>query len=345
MGDILYTPDNYPYVFKPFEHQYTILSSTWKKRDWAYFMEMGTGKSKVLCDNAGLMFLNGVIEGVVVVAKKGEYINWHYSELPTHMPDAIDWRSYVFSTYRWRVTAGKRDWANFTARSDGRVLRVLSCNIEAFGTEPLEAALTEFYKLTGGKVMFAVDESTCIKNHTAKRSKALYKWSGKATMRRIMTGLPNPQSPLDIWGQSLALRKGLLGASNFTAFRSKYAIMEDLFLGSRRVRRVAGYQRLNELTQFIQSFSSMVKKEDCLDLPEKIYKKVAVELTARQKELMQDLADTFMAEVEGETVEVTSALAMLTKLHQVACGQLKMDDGRYVTVCLLYTSPSPRDIL
>ena len=42
---------NYKFKTKPYAHQLTALEKSWNKENFAYFMEMGTGKTKVLIDN------------------------------------------------------------------------------------------------------------------------------------------------------------------------------------------------------------------------------------------------------------------------------------------------------
>ena len=39
---------------------------SWERPYFAYFMEMGTGKSKVLIDNVSMLYDNGKINGVVL---------------------------------------------------------------------------------------------------------------------------------------------------------------------------------------------------------------------------------------------------------------------------------------
>ena len=47
---------NYKFKTKPFDgHQLDALEESWDKENFAYFMEMGTGKSKVLLDNAAIL--------------------------------------------------------------------------------------------------------------------------------------------------------------------------------------------------------------------------------------------------------------------------------------------------
>ena len=46
---------NYKFKTKPYAHQVTALENSWMKEYYAYFMEMGTGKSKVLIDNVNAL--------------------------------------------------------------------------------------------------------------------------------------------------------------------------------------------------------------------------------------------------------------------------------------------------
>ena len=64
---------HYKYKSKPFAHQKKALEMSWDKEVFAYFMEMGTGKSKVLIDNIAMLYNAGKINGALIVAPKGVY--------------------------------------------------------------------------------------------------------------------------------------------------------------------------------------------------------------------------------------------------------------------------------
>ena len=54
------------------QHQITALEKSWNKESvYAYFMEMGTGKSKVLVDNMAMLYDKGKINGALIIAPKG----------------------------------------------------------------------------------------------------------------------------------------------------------------------------------------------------------------------------------------------------------------------------------
>ena len=83
---------NYKFKMKPYKHQLTALEKSWNRETYAYFMEMGTGKTKVLIDNAAMLYDKGKIDGLLIVAPKGVIGTWYNQELPAHLPDQrIDW--------------------------------------------------------------------------------------------------------------------------------------------------------------------------------------------------------------------------------------------------------------
>ena len=87
----------YKFKTNPYEPQIKALELSWKRKKFALFMEMGTGKSKVLIDTIAMQYDNGLIDSAVIVAPKGVYRNWEKEQIPLHMPEHIDYTSYVWS--------------------------------------------------------------------------------------------------------------------------------------------------------------------------------------------------------------------------------------------------------
>ena len=87
---------NYKFKTKPYAHQLKALEMSWEKKAFAYFMEMGTGKSKVLIDNISMLYDKGKINGVLIVAPKGVVKNWYEGEIPTHLVDHIEHKSVLW---------------------------------------------------------------------------------------------------------------------------------------------------------------------------------------------------------------------------------------------------------
>ena len=275
------------YKFKttPFKHQADVLKVSWDKTNWAYFLEMGTGKSKVAIDNAGILFERGIIDTFIVVAPKGVYRNWANLEIPAHLPDRIK-RNVV----TWNPSPGKRQKEEVTTLLlPSESLRVLVMNVEALSTGKGQRYLEAL--LGASEALLAVDESTAIKSPKARRTKALIKLAGLAKYRRILTGFPVTQSPMDLWAQCRFLDKSLLGdcGDNFFQFQYRYAVMKRRSVGSHSYNQLVGYRNLDQLSELLKVFSSRITKEECLDLPSKIYIQRNVAMTDEQRRIYSDL--------------------------------------------------------
>ena len=312
---------NYKFKTKPYAHQITALEKSWNKIAYAYFMEMGTGKSKVLVDNIAMLYDAGKINGALIIAPKGVYRNWYSSEIPIHLASHIQHKMVL-----WTASTSKAKDKEYQQlfKSDYD-LHILVMNVEAFSTKKGIDFASKF--LRTHKTIMAVDESTTIKTPSAKRTKAIVDLGTKAHYRRILTGSPVTKSPLDLYTQCAFLHEDLLGFSSFYAFRNRYAHMIDRNFGGRRVQIVGSYQRLDELADILNKFSYRVLKEDCLDLPEKIYIKREIELTDEQEKAYATMKSAALASIKGKLATAPHVLTQMMRLHQITCGHLKTDEG------------------
>jgi len=90
---------NYKFKTKPYAHQLTALEKSWNRETYAYFMEMGTGKTKVLIDNVAMLYDKGKVNGALIVAPKGVIGTWYNQEIPTHMPDLESTGAFNITLY------------------------------------------------------------------------------------------------------------------------------------------------------------------------------------------------------------------------------------------------------
>ena len=320
---------DYKYKTKPFAHQAEVLKTSWDKTNWAYFLEMGTGKSKVAIDNAALLFERGEIDTFIVVAPKGVYRNWANLEIPAHMPDRIE-RDVVI----WRPDPPKgQKQALNDLLTPSEHLRVLVMNVEALSTRKGQRFLEAL--LRASVAFLAVDESTTIKSPKATRTKSLIKLSGLAKYRRILTGFPVTQSPMDLWAQCRFLDASLLGdcGDNYHKFEWRYAIMKRRSVGTHSYNQLVGYRNLEQLTMLIKEFSSRITKAECLDLPAKIYIQRNITLTEEQSRIYQDLKDYALAHLgDDKFMTTTNVMTQLLRMQQILSGHTKTDDGIFVEI-------------
>ena len=312
------------YIFKtkPYEHQFKALKKSWNKEFYGLFMEMGTGKSKVLIDEIASLYLRGKITAALIIAPKGVYRNWERGELPTHMPDQVPTLVAAWKAPSEMSKKDKEDLKNILI-PNGK-LRILLMNVEAFSSTKGTKYAAQF--LHKSSALMAVDESTTIKTPSASRTKNVLRVGKLAKYRRIMTGSPVTKNPLDIFSQLEFLSPTIL-KQNYWAFRSRYAIMRNVNFGPRSTQLVVGFQRLPELNKVVEQHSYRVLKEDCLDLPDKVYEKRFVSLTPEQVKAYEEMRRFNMTELEGEVMTSLSSLTALIRLHQISCGHVTLDSG------------------
>ena len=308
---------DYKFKSKPFAHQLTALKMSWNKEVFAYFMEMGTGKSKVLIDNIAMLYDKGKINGALIIAPKGVYKNWLESEIPNHLPDHIE-KKIGF----WQTKPDALDMkAMFQADED---LHICIMNVEAFSTKKGLQYAWKF--LNCHRALIGIDESTTIKNPGAKRTKAILDLAKYSKYRRILTGSPVTKSPLDLFSQCQFLDPWLLDQQSYYSFRTRYAICRKINVSGRQVEIVVGYRNLGELSEKLKPFSYRCLKDDCLDLPKKTYMKRIIQLTDEQKKLYKQMKEQALAFLNGKMTTTATVITQLMRLHQITCGHFKADD-------------------
>ena len=314
---------NYKFKTKPYDHQKLALEKSWAEKTYALFMEMGTGKSKVLVDNIAILYDTAAIRGALIVAPKGVYKNWYDIEIPVHLPDHVK-----HSKVLWEPTSSKKKQLELDTLFDKKKeLKVLIMNVEAFSTPKGLQFAKKYLSLFNGRALFGIDESTTIKNPTAKRTKSILQLGNLVTYRRILTGSPVTKSPLDLYTQCMFLDKKHLGLESYYSYRARYAHMVKRNFGGRQVQIIDSYRRLDELAGKLDHFSYRVLKEDCLDLPPKVFTTRIVELSTEQKEQYVMMKQAAIAEHKGKLMSSATALTTLLRLHQITCGTFKADDG------------------
>lgn len=319
MGEVTYT--DYAFKTQPYKHQHDCWKISRDKTSFALFLDMGCGKTKVILDTAGYLYQKKEITGHIIVAPKGVYLNWVDEEIPKHMSDAVPIRMAYWSSY-----ARKRELqALEDLYKPGECLRILVVNIEAFNSEKAVNMMVKF--MSKYKCLMTIDESTTIKNPRAKRTKICINLGKYAAYRRICSGNPIPNGPLDLYSQSEFLRKNLMGFTNFYAFRNRFAVMQNIKLGKQSFDKVVGYKDLAYLKTLMNKFAFIIKKEDCLDLPEKIYMPlIDVEMGPHQTKAYKEMREDAIVILEDGASTAQMAMTQLLRLHQIACGFIKPDD-------------------
>ena len=243
------------------------------------------------------------------------------SRVANHLADHIE-----NVTVLWQANINKKQQEKLDQLfKTGHELHILVMNVEALSTDKGKLFAAKF--LRSHKSMLAIDESTTIKNPKAKRTKNILSLGDICKYRRIMTGSPVTRNPLDLYSQCEFLNPRLLQFTSYYAFRNRYAEMKTIHVHGRSVNVVHKFQNLKELSETLKPFSYRVLKQDCLDLPEKVYIKREISLSPEQKKLYEQMKKQAIAVLNGNQVTSVTVLTQLMRLQQITCGHFTADDG------------------
>jgi len=328
MQYIILTMANF-FLKEPFLHQLKARRICHDRNinNFAYLMEMGTGKTITAIMDLMILHHEKGVDNCVIFAPKSVYRNW-YKEITEFV--APEKTKYVINTWdpslKDPVTKAK---LTDLLQKSVVPLNVFLMNIEAISSPKGVKFLEKYLSVQDKKkTMMIVDESTVIKTHNAKRTKNLIKLAKDLSYKRILTGTPVTKSPLDIYTQFAFLDPKILGQSNYYAFRARYAkIINRPTSGGRHFPLITGYQRLDELEKKIYSAAFRVKKDECVDLPEKIYMKRFIPMSEKQLVAYESLRRNAMFIFNDKTTTTVNRLSQIVKLHQVCCGFTINDHG------------------
>lgn len=316
-------------------HQQVALERMDGRDKYALFMEQGTGKTWDFMADAEREYNRGHIDGLFVLAPKGVDSNWVLREVPAHLEVP-----HIAHYFRSGASVKKKKEMEglFLPREHGQMppLRILAMNYEALLTDEGYTFAERFLRTI--TCMGVLDESRRIKNNKSARTKAVMSLRKLIAIRRIGTGTPMANKPLDVFQQMEFLESGLLGTTSFRAFTAEYAdlVAEDSPLMRHIQMRTNNkfakpqviarnedgtfrWRNLDQLQKLLEPYSYRVLKKDCLDLPEKIYKTRFYELPPKARKLYNSMRDKLRIEF-GDGIITAQRLDSLIKLQQINSG-------------------------
>lgn len=306
-------------------HQKEALVFSEKKPDtdfFGLFMDPGTGKTKVALEKMAKLYLERTIDTALVFAPNGVHVQWVEEQAAEHCP--IPYRALIWSGHR------RKSWqeeARFVLRKRDALL-IVAINYEALTTK--NGIHFCRYLVKNREVGIFADESSRIRNPRAIRTRQMLALAGDARTRVIMTGTPIAKGIENLWSQMQFLSEDILKCRTFVQFRSLYCKVRPV-PGRRGAVMISGYQRVEELMSLLAPHVFVKTKEECLDLPDKIYQKSPVPLTNEQARAYETMRDELIVQLsELERVTVAHLISARAKLRQIAIGFI-LDQNKKAT--------------
>lgn len=329
---------------KPMTHQLTGCARLATSDIFAMGAEQGTGKTWMLLADAEYRWERGEIDGVLVIAPNGVHVNWVVREIPTHL-------SAPYNATFWQSGPSKRQQAilakqlkAITATPQCRVMFIHAMNVDAVNTKGGFEHAEKFIKsFPLGRVVIIVDESHTIKNPAAKRTQRVIELGRECRVRRVASGTLVANSPLDLFSQFDFLSPGLLGTRSYRAFVAEYAdllpegspLIQDIIrrTGARGAPQIVArnkdgtlrFRNLDKLCGLMAPHTFRVTKDECLDLPDKIYQTHYFDLLPEQRKAYEHVVNERNWLKDGGEIDTFTALTVITKLRQITSGFILSD--------------------
>lgn len=319
-------------AYQLMEHQQKAILQCNQREYFAYFMDPGLGKTLTVIHEVQSL----PVTTIVVICPKSIMSVWAEEIIKFAPHNNVDvWDGNDFEP-EWNGKPNSKYWfiINIDAVNPVEVkVKDADGNLIIVGTKKgkpvyqtkifckgFDATKRLVFK---DNSMLVVDESTIIKNADAKRTKAVTKLGKFANYRRILTGTPIANTPLDVYAQFNFLSEDIFKYSkNYHAFRARYAVM-----GGYQLKQVIDYKNQEQLAAIIAQHSFRASKDEYLNLPPRTTQIRHVELSPATWKAYRMLVDELVVEIADSQMPIDMAVKKIVKLRQLTGGWLKDDDG------------------
>lgn len=193
-------------------------------------------------------------------------------------------------------------------------------NYDYFRASNQKQVLNKFWKEVGKNRKintFILDEATRIKNTKANTTKNIKKLLKKDNFKKkkksvvFMSGTPAPNAAHELY--SILNEISPIDFATKTHFYEYYCGMKYNFDGYGYETNI-GNQKLEELFHKLSPYTYRKKKEDILDLPDKIYQNIMLEMSPKEQKLYDEIADDVANEIFASSN--SNPLTTLLRLRQ-----------------------------
>ena len=278
-----------------FPHQVPAVEKMMHTTIGALFMEMGTGKSRTTIE---------------LVHRRLGRIDKAIWFCPVSLKETVrqEILKHTDCTYEDIYVFGDKT----TAKGLPRVLWYV-IGIES--TSSSMRVVLAINRLITSQTMVILDESSFIKGHTSMRTMRITELSKKAKYRLILTGTPISQGVVDLYSQMRFLSPKILGYNSFYSFAANHLEYSDKFPD-----KIVRSHNTAYIAAKIKPYVYQITKEECLDLPKKLYETRYCYPTDEQAKYYDFAKDQILSELEKENFDSSVIFRLFTALQEIACG-------------------------
>jgi len=289
---------SWPGRFTPFDHQRTTAEFLVANKKSFCFSEMGTGKSASAIWAADFLMTRGCISRALIIC-------------PLSIMDSA-WRADLFNVAMHRTV-------DIAYGSADKRKKVIEGGAEFVIINYDGVRVVEKEILAGKFDLVIVDEASHYKNPKTARWKSLNRIVGPDDWLWMMTGTPAAQGPMDAYGLAKLI--------NPTAVPRTWGGFRDVVM--RQVTRFKWDPKPEAVETVHRVLQPAIRytKEECLDLPDMVYTKREVPMTAQQNMYYKKLKKDMVLQLADSEVTTVNAAVNMNKLLQIAAGAVYTDGG------------------
>lgn len=324
----MYTRQIFNANFKtaPYSHQLYELETHGLDKARGLLWQMRTGKSKTIIDTACMLYQEVEIDAVLLFAPNKVHNNWIKNELPLHHWDNIPRICYAWNTKAVKLPQQER---TFKAAMNTSGLAWFAFASATMTREDVRKYVATV--INNRQVLVVFDESHDYRTPGSKRSVMARHVARECKYRRILTGTSVTNSPLHAWGQLELLEPGGSGFKKYGGMDGFKSYYTDASIGGYYDQTVS-FKNLDELEDTIKSHCTIIKREDCSELPDIVHRTRHIELTQEQQRIYKEIVAQFWAEVNQENIFFNAGTVKILKLQQVCSGFIVDKYGDYHSI-------------
>jgi len=277
------------------EHQSPAVEKLVGIRVGALFMEMGTGKTRT---------------AIEIVHRRLDRI-WN---VIWFCPVSL--KQTVAQEIRKHTDATEEDICVWNGTTNGRNLPDVFWNV--VGIESMSASRRVI--LTANRAvcefsMVIVDESSFIKGHRSARTSWITRIAERARYRMILTGTPLSQGVVDLFSQMRFLHPKILGYASFYSFAHNHLEYSEKYPGM-----IVRAHNTEWLAAKIQPYIYQVTKDECLDLPDKLFDSRYFCMSSEQRNAYEAAKEEILIDVHPDDFDSYTIFRLFGVLQQIVSG-------------------------
>lgn len=298
-----------------FDHQRAAVRKMLPCRVGALFMDMGTGKTRVVLE---------------IAKERQRRISNVVYFCPVSLKETVRREALKHTD----LTGG--DICVFDEKT--RIGKLPRATLFIIGIESMSSSDRQVLAanaIIDDRSMVVVDESGYIKGHKSLRTQRITRMAERARYRLIMTGTPLSQGVVDLYAQMRFLSWRILGYKSFYSFARNHLEYSDKYPGMIVAAHNVGY-----LAAKVQPYTYQVTKAECLDLPAKTYAARWHGMTNRQRHVYEQAKEEILMSIEDyDDFDSYVIFRLFTALQQITCGfwNRKREDGTVEIVTFPHT--------